>query len=235
MNFKKLGAVRIENNLKKHQIVSRSQGNSNSNSQSSIVSIGTTVDWTPGTYFDNWTSQSGVTTTDLTLNSNNLVWQLYYAHKAIKISNTTQRVLVVPYQGGSNTVRLRKTISTQDDTLGSFAADTSQAPASGNGFTYTAGGTVIQLTNNSLISIPAKRYFMLGIEAGPFYRTFKALEQNRTAVYNGENIVTVVNKVYWPGWPSGPTSGIPTTLGGAATFTEYSGYVYVMSAKFELV
>lgn len=191
---------------------------------------GTTVVWTDNTYFDSYTSQSGVTTTD-GLDTNRLCWQLYYSHQALTIpADGVNRVGINTWRAGTNTVNWRRAISTVDDTLGSFAADAQFASAS---FSYSAGGFNEQPAD-SAVSIPANRYFLIGIQAGPYYRATKLLAENRTAYIGATPYVTVFNTFYQGGWPSGPDSGIPTQLGGASTFTEYTDRVSVTSIKFKI-
>ena len=78
------------------------------------------------------------------------------------------------------------------------------------------------------------RYFLIGVVGGPFYRTEKLLAANRTAWISGTPYVTVFNTYYRGAWPTGPTSGIPTDLGGAATFTKFTDRVGVTSIKFKI-
>lgn len=200
---------------------------------------GTLVPWTSGTYFDSWTSQSGVTTTDLptantagsssTYNTNNLVWQMFYAWQAISIPIVSPFFGVNTTVSNTNTVSLRFSSSTTDYVAGNFVADVAIGGMSGS---YTAGGLMTGPVTTAK-SIPANRYFLLGITSGPFYKSFKALAGNRTATIGGNPVVTAINTIWWPGWPSGPTSGIPTQLGGAtAGYTELSGYIPVTSFMF---
>jgi len=198
------------------------------------LSLGTQVAWTSGTYFDSWTSQSGVTTEDApgTPYTNNLCWQMFYSHVALKISATTQRAGVATMINGSNTIRIRAAIASANNSQTGFTSEAQYASAS---FSYTAGG-FNQLTFTSQLSIPANRYFLLGVVAGPYYRTFKTLAANRTAVVGGTTaVVTAINKTWWGAWPSGPITGIPTQLGGSSTFTEWSNIIPVTSYKFETV
>jgi hypothetical protein len=198
------------------------------------LSLGTQVSWTSGTYFDSWTSQSGVTTEDApgTPYTNNLCWQMFYSHVALKISATTQRAGVATAINGTNTIRIRAAIASANNTQTGF---TSEAQYASQSFSYTAGG-FNQLTFTSQLNIPANRYFLLGVVSGPFYRTFKTLAANRTAVVGGTTAaVTAINKTWWGAWPSGPTTGIPTQLGGSSTFTEWSNIIPVTSYKFETV
>jgi hypothetical protein len=198
------------------------------------LSLGTEVAWTSGTYFDTWTSQSGVTTEDAPGNpfTNNLCWQMFYAHVPLKISATTQRAGVATMINGSNTIRIRAAITSVNNTQSGFGSEAQYANQS---FSYTAGG-FNQLAFTSQLNIPGNRYFLLGVVAGPFYRTFKTLTANRTAVVGGTTaVVTSINKVWWGAWPSGPTTGVPTQLGGSSTFTEWTNIAPVTSFKFETV
>lgn len=191
---------------------------------------GTTVTWTDNTYFDSFTSQSGVTTTDGT-DTNNLCWQLYYAHQALTIpADAVNRLGINTWRSGSNVINWRYAISTVDETLGSFAADAQFANQS---FSYTAGGFNEQAADSS-VTIPANRYFLIGVVGGPYYRATKLLASNRTAYIGGTPYVTVFNTFYQSGWPSGPTTGIPTDLGGSATFTKHTDRVSVTSIKFKV-
>lgn len=192
---------------------------------------GTQVAWTDDTYFDSYTSQSGITNSD-NFPTNSLCWQVYYAHRALTIpADGTNRVGINTYQNGSNTINWRVSVSNADDTLGSFATDTQFANQS---FSYVAGG-FNQQPADTAVSIPANRYFLIGVVAGPYYRSFKTLAANRTAYISGTPYVTVLNTVYYAPHTPSITSGIPTQLGGAASgFTEYTDRVSVTSIKFKL-
>lgn len=191
---------------------------------------GTVVNWTNDTYFDSYTSQSGVTTTDGT-NTNNLCWQLYYAHQALTIpADGVNRVGIDSTTNGSNSITWRYAISNANNTLGSFAADAQFATQS---FSYTAGG-FNQQPADSAVSIPANRYFLIGVVNGPFYRATKLLANSRTAWLGSTPYITVFNTFYQSGWPTGPLTGIPTDLGGSATFTKHTDRVSVTSVKFKI-
>lgn len=194
---------------------------------------GTDVPWTNLSYFNSWTSQSGVTTSDIaSYNTNNLVWQLMYAWQAITIPVLSPAWGVATTANGTNSSALRYSLSSVDYTIGSFGAD-AQIGININS-SYTAGGFFTgQVT--SARSIPANRYFLLGISSGPFYRSFKTLAANRTATISGNPVFTVINRFWWPGWPSGATTGIPTQLGGSqGGYTEQNGYVPVTSFIFQV-
>ena len=192
---------------------------------------GTTVPWTSGTYFNSWTSQSGVTTSDIaSYNTNNLVWQLLYAWQDITIPVLNPAWGIATTANGSNASNLRYSLSSVDATIGSFGAD-AQIGTNIVG-SYTAGGFFVGQTTASR-SIPANRYFLLGITGGPFYRSFRTLAANRTATISGNPVFTVINRFWWPGWPTGPTTGVPTQLGGSTSgYTERSGFMPVTSFIF---
>lgn len=207
------------------------------------LSLGTEFSWTSGTYFDTWTSQTSATsdlgftggpnTVNTGYGSNNLAWCLFYAHKSVRLAaDAVNRWGYVPNNTGSNSVSLRYSASGTNNTQSNFDADTLNATAASNSYT---GGALFQRTITSVITVPANRYFLLGINGGPFRKQYRSLASNRTAVENNEAVVTVLNKFYWGGWVTGPTSGIPTQLGGSATFTEVSGYVPLMSFKFTVL
>ena len=206
----------------------------------SVVDLGTTFSWVSGDFFDSWSNQTA-TDSDLPItgapgisgyNTNNLCWQVFYAHQSVELTVASNKWGFVPYLGGTNNISLRASVSTTNDTLGSFAAD-SVVSTSGS-VTYTAD-VLNQRAINTKLTVPANRYFLLGLVSGPFYRTFKLLANNRTATVGGSPVVTVLNRFYWGGWPTGPTSGIPTQLGGLSTFTLVTGYVPVLSFKFTTV
>lgn len=204
------------------------------------LDLGSTFEWTSNTYFNSWTSQTaassdlaitgGPNLTGTGYNTNQLVWQVFYAHTAVTLTVASNKWGYVPYSSGTNTIGLRGSISTVNDTLGSFAADSFISNSSSSP-SYT-GGTLNERAINTLFSVPANRYFLLGLVGGPFYRIFKNLATNRTATISGSPIVTVLNKFYWGRWTDGPTTGIPTQLGGSSTFTEVTANVPLLSFKF---
>lgn len=191
-------------------------------------SVGTTVAWTLGTYFDSYTSQSGVTTNDLA-NTNNMCWQLYYAWKDLTISAAANTTAINTAINGNNTVTFVRSVGNVTDAARYFPAATTISSAATN---YVAGG-FNQYTTTVSTTIKAGQYFLIGVTNGPFYRSFKTLADNRTAQVSGESYVTAINKVWHGGWPTGPTSGIPTQLGGTTSgYTQYDGYAPVISVKF---
>lgn len=207
------------------------------------LALGIEASWSSDSYWDTWTSQTsgttdlattgGPNTANTGYGSNNLAWGLFYAHKSIRLSaDATNRWGYVANNTGSNSVGLRYAVSSADNTLGSFGSEAAIATATSNSYT---GGVLFQRTITTTTTIPANRYFLLGLAGGPFQKRFKSLASNRTAVSNNEAVVTTLNRFYWGGWITGPTSGIPSQLGGSATFTEVLGYVPLMSFKFVVV
>ena len=199
----------------------------------------TYFEWTSGSYLNSWTSQTS-TTSDLATSggpgltsagysTNQLVWQLFFAHVSVQLTGASQKWGYVPYAGGTNSVGLRATISNTNNTLGDFAADTNISTISSDNY---SAGVFQEKSINTLFTVPANRYFMLGVVGGPFYRIYKNLSNNRVAQISGSSIISVIPKIYWGRWTDGPLTGIPTQVGGSATFTEVNGVVPVTSFKF---
>ena len=189
---------------------------------------GTIVPYTTLTYFDAFTSQSGVTTTDA-FNSNNGCWQLYYSHSAITISNGSN-IGLNSYAGGSNTWGWSVAISNSNNTIGNWGSVS--AITTNISFNYSAGGFNVS-TLTQRVTIPANRYFLIMSNGGPFFRTIKTLASNRTAQIGGINYVTACNKVALGNWPTGGTTVIPSQFGGAGTgYTLYTGASHVHSVVF---
>lgn len=225
MNLKELKSINLGGNTRRFLV----SGPPN-------VFDSTQIAWTPGTYFDSWTSRSGIV--DNTLQSiqadvSNLVWQLFFAHKAITLPVGSLMYGVNPKKTSSCTISLRAAISTADNTLGSFASDSQYATV----VKSSVGGVLDEMAVDTLLTVPANRYFLLGvvITNGSYYRTLQTLSKSRTAIFNNENIVTCFNRVYHPGSVTGPLTGIPTLLGGSASFTLLSNVAAVTSFKFNMV
>jgi hypothetical protein len=189
---------------------------------------GTIVPYTELTYFNAFTSQSGVTTTDA-FTSNNGCWQLYYSHSAVTISNGSN-IGLNSYAGGSNTWDWSIAISNSNNTIGNWGSVS--AITTSTSFSYNPGGFNVSPITQS-VTIPANRYFLILNNGGPFYRTVKTLASNRTAQIGGSNYVTVCNKVALGNWPTGGTTVIPSQFGGAGTgYTFYTGASHVHSVVF---
>ncbi len=190
---------------------------------------GDTFDYTVGNFFDAYTQQSGVTTTN-GINTNNGAWQLFYAHQSVTLSVGTGNIGLVPHTGGTNSWTWYYTVSTVANTIGSW--NTPSAFTNTRSGTYTAG-TLTTSNITTAKTVPAGYYFLLSNTGGPFYRTIKTLASSRTGTVSGSPYVTVVNRVCLGTWPSGGTTTVPSQFGGSGSgYTEYSGAVHVMSVKF---
>jgi hypothetical protein len=189
---------------------------------------GTIVPYTALTYFNAFTSQSGVTTTDA-FNSNNGCWQLYYAHSAVTISSGSN-IGLNSYANGSNTWGWSVAVSNSNNTIGNWGSVS--AITTNTSFNYVSGGFNVSSLSQR-VTIPANRYFLIMNNGGPFFRTIKTLASNRTAQIGGLNYVTVCNKVALGNWPTGGTTIIPSQFGGAGTgYTLYTGASHVHSVVF---
>lgn len=194
--------------------------------------LGTEVAWTDNTYFDAWTSQSGVTTTDVT-GSNGLTWQLYYAHKTITIdADGVNRLGVNTFSTQTASPKpIRYVSGSNNSTIGGFGGEKSLVGT--NTLSSTPGGFVEQACN-SATTIAAGTYFIIGIGT-IFFRTMKTVTTNRTAMLNGEPVVTVIPTNWWSSQSNVQTSGFPVELGGTRAPTEkFTNKVLVMSVKFKV-
>ena len=192
---------------------------------------GTAVAWTDNTYFDTYISQSGVTTSDVT-GSNGMTYQLFYAHQAITIpSDGINRVGLNTYSTQVLSAKpIRFAQSTLSNSISSFSADI--LICSNN--STSSPGLFIEQPVSSLISVPANTYFVVGIGT-IFFRTLKTQTTNRTAFVGSTPIVTVLPINWWASQSNVFTSGLPTELGGARTFTEkFTNKVAMISLKIKL-
>lgn len=192
---------------------------------------GTEVPYTTGTLFDAYSSRDGVTTTDA-FNTNNFVWQLYYAHQEVTLTSGTQNIGLQPHTNGSNSWTWFYVGSNSQDTIGNWQS-VQQLTTQIYGNYYSGVMKYSDISNN--ITIPEKTYFMIGSYGGPYYRAVKSLSDNRTAMVSGQPFVTAINKVCLGNWPSGgtSTSTLPVQLGGTDNgYTLYDGHSHVHSVTF---
>ena len=192
---------------------------------------GTEVPYTTGTLFDAYSSRDGVTTTDA-FNTNNFVWQLYYAHQEVTLTSGTQNIGLQPHTNGSNSWTWFYVGSNSQDTIGNWQS-VQQLTTQIYGNYYSGVMKYSDISNN--ITIPEKTYFMIGSYGGPYYRAVKSLSDNRTAMVSGQPFVTAINKVCLGNWPSGgtSTSTLPVQLGGSDNgYTLYDGHSHVHSVTF---
>lgn len=191
------------------------------------LNLGTSVDWTANTIFDTWTSSSS-TTTDGT-NNVNQVWQMFYAHKPLRITSGKAGARIGTFQSGSNSWTWAYAVSGTNNSQNNFGAVsniTGLVSAS-----YVSGGTYTA-NFNTTINIPALRYFIIGRVTGPFYYASRTLANNRTATIGGVPYFTVINKLWRGGAASTPLT-IPTQLGGtsgtwveAANISQVAGFLF---------
>ena len=193
------------------------------------LSLGTSVTWTANTMFDTWTSSSS-TTTDGT-NNVNQVWQMFYAHKPLRITSGKSGTRIGTYQSGSNSWTWAYAVSGTNNSQSNFGAVsniTSLISAS-----YVSGGTYTG-NFNTTINIPAFRYFIIGRVTGPFYYASRTLASNRTASIGGVPYFTVINKL-WKGGASSTPLTLPTQLGGTSgTWTEVANISQVAGFLFDV-
>ncbi len=201
--------------------------------------LGTSVTWSSNTYFNSFASQSGVLDTDA-VPTNNMIWQLFYAHTELRIpADGVNRLGVNSYQSGSRSWNWYFAASSTPNTLGSFSSPVvvGQQPTTN----FSAGG-FSETTATTSVTVPANTYFLVGIENGPTHRSIKQ-SPNRTASVSGSNIVTSMNTVFLAPSVNGSNRGVPTALGGSlaaynysstpvAEYVQYDGYQSVISIKF---
>lgn len=211
------------------------------------VSLGTTVQWTSNTWLYLAEGQANVRSAPFdTVNydTNNMVWQLFYAHQSIRLpvsSGTVSatgggaRMSSIVRQSGSNNPFFYGAVSGPGANLSDFKSNTDISITAQINLTYTAN-TLWQGNVTNQLTVPANRFFMLGFAGGPYYRNFKRTANNYTAVNGNTAIFTVVNQAYAAAWPSGPLRGIPTQLNGnTASYYSLSGNILLAAVKFEVV
>lgn len=194
----------------------------------STLDLGTQVDWTANTIFDTWTSSSS-TTTDGT-NNVNCVWQMFYAHKALRITSGTSGARIGTHTSGTNSWTWQYAISTDYNSQTNF---TSPSTISTGGASYSSGATYAS-NYSATVSVPAKKYFLIGRVFGPFYYASRTLASNRTAVIGGVPYFTVINKL-WRGGDAATPMTIPTQLGGSSgTWTVATSISQVAGFRFDV-
>ena len=192
-------------------------------------STGTEVAFTLNTLFDAYSSRDGITSTDA-FNTNNGCWQLYYTHQEINITSGTNNIGLNPHTSGSNGWTWYYAVSNSINTIGDWGSV--NALTSLRSGSYVGG--VLSTTNiTANVTIPANTYFLIANNGGPFYRTIKAMGDNRTAMVSSSPYVTAINKVALGNWPTGGTTVVPSQFGGSGTgYTFYDGYSHVHSVTF---
>jgi len=190
------------------------------------LSLGTEVSWSSNTIFDTWTSASSPTTDGSPIVNN--IWQMFYAHRALRITNGFSGARIGTYQNGSNSWTWALSLSGTENSQSNFGSATTFSARSAS---YVSDGTYTS-NYSTTINIPAKRYFLIGRIFGPFYFAARNLAANRTAMIGGAPQFTVINKV-WRGTSTSFT--IPSQLGGAASYTEVTNTSQVAGFSFVTV
>ena len=200
---------------------------------------GTSVSWSPNTYFDSFASRSGVVNSDAPTSSN-LVWQLFYAHTELRIpADGVNRLGINSYQSGNQSWNWYFAASSTPNTLGSFSSPVVVGQQSTTSYGIGSFSATIATTE---VTVPANTYFLVGVEGGPSFRSIKQ-SPSRTANVSGSNIVTSMNTVFFGPSLNGPRRGVPTALGGSlgnyvysglpgAQYVQYDGYQSVISIRF---
>lgn len=197
-----------------------------------VPDIGTQVAWADDTYFDSYTSQSGISTADVT-GSNSLTWQLYYAHQTISIpADAVNRIGLNTFSTQVASFKpIRFASGTNDSQITSFGGEKSLV---GSNNLSSSPGAFVEQACNSATTIAAGSYFIIGVGA-IFYRTLKTQTSNRTAMLNGNPVVTVLPTNWWATQGNYYSTGFPTVLGGTRTPSEnYTDKVVMLSIKFKL-
>lgn len=200
------------------------------------VTLGTQVEWASNTYFylAN-TTTVGISGPDHQYDTNNMMYQLFYAHRSIRLPVGSNRWGFTPRSSGSNTVRLLAIVAANTNNRTNWAPNTETTITSATSWNYVAN-TFQQERITTQITIPANRYFLIGQDGGPYYKNYRRTANNITAVSGGNAIVTAINEVYVGPWPSGPNSGVPNQLGGpTASYIKFSGNLAYTGFKFEIV
>lgn len=196
-------------------------------SSDSSLDLGTEVTWTANTIFDTWTSSSS-TTTDGT-NNVNTVWQMFYAHRALRITSGVAGARIGTATSGSNSWNWWYAVSGATNSQTNFGAPTA---IGSNSASYVSGGTYTA-NYSATVNIPAFRYFLIGRVSGPFYYASRTLASNRTAVISSVPYFTVINRI-WAGGSSSGTPSIPTQLGGSGTYTATTNISQVAGFRFDV-
>lgn len=196
-----------------------------------IPTLGNTIAWTDGTYANVAGVGSGITTSSLA-STNNMCWQLFYAWRTVTIPAQANGVGIDSTTTNVNNFNYYVTVASAIPGVNDFYSTPVQITSQGS-TNYTAG-VLCQTTTTVSTTIPAGCYFMIGVSGGPYTRAFQTATQNNTFSINGVPYVTALNTVYYGPWPSGPTSGVPTQVGGTTSgYVTYTSNVSVISVVFQ--
>lgn len=211
------------------------------------VSLGTTVNWSSNTWLyiaEGQANVRGAPFDTVNYDTNNMVYQLCYAHRSIRLpvssgpvtaSGGGARWSTIVRQSGTNTVRLYGAVANVNANLSDFKSNT-DTQLSGNYNANYVTNTLFAGDVTTQFTVPANRFFLIGIFGGPYYKNYRKTANNYTAVNAGNAIVTVLNKVYVGPWPTGATSGIPRQIGGnTSNYNFLDSNILLAAFKFEIV
>jgi len=189
----------------------------------------TEVPWTDDTYFSFWTNQTS-TTTDILAGNQDQTYVLCYAHKELRLlADTIQRVAVGTYSSQTSSPKIHRIAvanapnSLRFPQIVSTVASTTQLSSS--------QGALVAVVAETAYTIPANTYFLVGIRQIAFAAN-KALANSRSAIHNGEPVLTVWPTIYE--MSSQTEARTPVQFGGyAVPYTINSGYMPVLSYRFK--
>jgi hypothetical protein len=173
-----------------------------------------------------------------------MIWQLFYAHKHIKISPATDSWGTINYDDDfytsgtdrSNT-SLYGIVSPLVNNKNNWGSNVILRLNKFNILRYTHGyNDKLQTANTDVIfDVPANRYFLLGISEGYGTSTrFRIAPNNYTAVnVTGDPVVTAVNEAY--AYDSTVYyAGVPNQLGGNVSgYRKLSSNIHYSAFRFE--
>lgn len=199
--------------------------------------LGVIESWTSNTYMNIGLGVQTAQGNDYTSDTLYTVWQVFYAHQSVRLPVGSNRWGALSRSTGTNSIDLYAAVSSLENTKSNFSSNVELLIGDNTGSQSYSSNILYQSAITSAITIPAKRYFILGIAGGPYYRNYRKTANNYTVVNGGNAIITALNEVYWPGWLSNPaTRGIPANIGGnVGNYVKLTGNIHVSSYKFEIV
>ena len=201
------------------------------------LSLGVIQQWTSNTYMHVGLGVQSLQGNDWQMDTLYAPYQLFYAHQAIRLPVGSNRWGVIARQSGTNASDLWGAVSSIENARTNFSSNVELVIGDNVGTINYSANTLYESAITTAFVVPAKRYFLLAVVGGPFYRNYRKSANNFTIVSNGNAIVTAVNEFYWPGWLTNPVQrGIPSQLGGNTSgYIRTTGNLTVASYKFEVM
>lgn len=199
--------------------------------------LGTQVAWTNNTI---WYTAGAPNPNGAFTSGVRPIIQVMYAHKAIKIASGATTSLGIYQTQTGGTWRWQASVSSVDNTVGSFSAPIFISSAIGQS-SVTGGQTYTGATNVEFV-VPAYRYFLIIRSPGPLYTASTASpgngDINRTATINDEPVFTTLSYSIVGSSTSttNQVTNLPTQLGGTdAGYTTRNTYNPAFGLTFTLV